>query len=138
MDDTVIDSSSGNAAPVPSSCVRLFWKFESHGATSKYVSETGKACAGSTMPKARSAVHPALRSRLADRRTFFSLFAFGLLFGFVGLLIAVPAAAAVGVLVGYAIERYRASAMYRGELPTSCRTAASVWWPACPTTGSQT
>ena len=46
---------------------------------------------------------------------FFSLFAFGLLFGFVGLLIAVPAAASVGVLFGYAIERYRASAMYRGD-----------------------
>ena len=32
----------------------------------------------------------------------FALFAFGALFGFVGLLVAVPAAAAVGVLVRFA------------------------------------
>ncbi len=48
---------------------------------------------------------------------FFSLFAFGLLFGFVGLLIAIPAAAAVGVLFNFAVERYRDSAMYRGHEP---------------------
>jgi len=47
---------------------------------------------------------------------FFSLFAFGLLFGFVGLLIAVPAASAVGVVFGYAIERYRDSELYSGEV----------------------
>jgi predicted PurR-regulated permease PerM len=45
----------------------------------------------------------------------FALFAFGALFGFVGLLIAVPAAAAVGVLVRFAIERYLQSPMYRGS-----------------------
>jgi predicted PurR-regulated permease PerM len=45
----------------------------------------------------------------------FSLFAFGSLFGFVGLLIAVPAAAAVAVLVRFAIARYLASPMYHGE-----------------------
>lgn len=45
----------------------------------------------------------------------FALFAFGALFGFVGLLIAVPAAAAVGVLVRFAIERYLESPMYRGS-----------------------
>ena len=39
---------------------------------------------------------------------------FALLFGFVGLLIAVPTAAAVGVLFGHAIERYRASAVVQG------------------------
>jgi predicted PurR-regulated permease PerM len=44
----------------------------------------------------------------------FALFAFGLLFGFVGLLLAIPAAAAVGVLLRFAIERYRASPLYRG------------------------
>jgi predicted PurR-regulated permease PerM len=44
----------------------------------------------------------------------FALFAFGALFGFVGLLIAVPAAAAVGVLVRFAISRYLESPMYRG------------------------
>ena len=44
----------------------------------------------------------------------FALFAFGLLFGFVGLLIAIPAAAAVGVLVRYGLSRYLASPIYRG------------------------
>ena len=36
----------------------------------------------------------------------FALFAFGALFGFVGMLIAVPAAASFGVLVRFAIARY--------------------------------
>jgi predicted PurR-regulated permease PerM len=45
----------------------------------------------------------------------FSLFAFGALFGFVGLLIAVPAAAAVAVLVRFAIARYLQSPLYRGH-----------------------
>jgi predicted PurR-regulated permease PerM len=44
----------------------------------------------------------------------FALFAFGLLFGFVGLLVAIPAAAAIGVLVRYGIARYLASPIYRG------------------------
>lgn len=44
----------------------------------------------------------------------FALFAFGYLFGFVGLLIAVPAAAAVAVLVRFAIGRYEASPLYKG------------------------
>jgi predicted PurR-regulated permease PerM len=44
----------------------------------------------------------------------FALFAFGLLFGFVGLMIAIPAAAAIGVLARYGIERYRKSEIYTG------------------------
>ena len=44
----------------------------------------------------------------------FALFAFGALFGFVGLLLAVPATAAIGVLVRFAIERYRRSPIYWG------------------------
>jgi predicted PurR-regulated permease PerM len=44
----------------------------------------------------------------------FSFFAFGLLFGFLGLLIAIPAAAAIGVLVRYAIGLYLDSPIYRG------------------------
>jgi predicted PurR-regulated permease PerM len=44
----------------------------------------------------------------------FSLFAFGYLFGFVGLLIAVPVAAAIGVLTRFALGQYMASPMYRG------------------------
>ncbi len=42
----------------------------------------------------------------------FALFAFGYLFGFVGLLIAVPLAAAIGVLVRYGIAQYYASPIY--------------------------
>ncbi|KQT52942.1 MULTISPECIES: AI-2E family transporter [unclassified Aureimonas] len=45
----------------------------------------------------------------------FALFAFGALFGFVGLLIAVPAAAAVGVLMRFVINQYMQSEMYYGR-----------------------
>ncbi|MEO3998727.1 AI-2E family transporter [Mesorhizobium sp. CAU 1732] len=45
----------------------------------------------------------------------FALVAFGALFGFVGLLVAVPAAAAVGVLTRFALSRYLASPLYRGH-----------------------
>ena len=45
----------------------------------------------------------------------FALFAFGALFGFVGLLIAVPAAAAVAVLVRFAISSYLESPLYKGH-----------------------
>jgi predicted PurR-regulated permease PerM len=44
----------------------------------------------------------------------FALLAFGYLFGFVGVLLAIPAAAAVGVLVRYGLKRYRESPIYRG------------------------
>jgi predicted PurR-regulated permease PerM len=42
----------------------------------------------------------------------FALFAFGYLFGFVGLLMAVPLAAAIGVLVRFAFRLYYASSLY--------------------------
>ena len=42
----------------------------------------------------------------------FALFAFGSLFGFVGLLVAVPASAAVAVLVRFALRRYLDSDLY--------------------------
>lgn len=45
----------------------------------------------------------------------FALFAFGALFGFVGLLIAVPAAAAIAVLVRFAIAKYLESPLYTGQ-----------------------
>jgi predicted PurR-regulated permease PerM len=45
----------------------------------------------------------------------FALFAFGALFGFTGLLIAVPAAAAIGVLVRFALEKYLDSDLYVGD-----------------------
>ncbi len=44
----------------------------------------------------------------------FALFAFGALFGFVGLLLAVPLAAAIGVLTRFAIRQYLASPLYTG------------------------
>ena len=47
----------------------------------------------------------------------FSLSAFGVLMGFTGLLIAVPVAAAIGVLVRFALSRYLASPFYRGHRP---------------------
>ncbi len=45
----------------------------------------------------------------------FALLAFGYLFGFVGLLVAVPMAATIGVLVRFALARYRQSSLYTGE-----------------------
>ena len=45
----------------------------------------------------------------------FALFAFGALFGFTGLLVAVPAAAAIAVLVRFAIARYLESPLYKGH-----------------------
>jgi predicted PurR-regulated permease PerM len=45
----------------------------------------------------------------------FALLAFGYLFGFVGLLVAVPMAATIGVLVRFALARYRESSLYTGE-----------------------
>ncbi len=44
----------------------------------------------------------------------FALSAFGALFGFVGMLVAVPVAASLGVLLRFGIERYRQSLLYRG------------------------
>ncbi len=44
----------------------------------------------------------------------FALLAGGSLFGFVGVLIAVPTAAVVGVIARHLVERYRASSLYRG------------------------
>ena len=52
----------------------------------------------------------------------FALLAGGSLFGFVGLLLAVPAAAVIGVLTRFAVLRYRDSRYYRGD-PT---------WPSSP------
>ena len=44
----------------------------------------------------------------------FALSAFGSVFGFVGMLVAVPVAASIGVFARFAIERYRGSLMYQG------------------------
>lgn len=45
----------------------------------------------------------------------FSLLAFGYLFGFVGLLVAIPVAAAIGVLTRFALRQYLASSYYTGN-----------------------
>jgi len=45
----------------------------------------------------------------------FALFAFGYLFGFVGLLLAVPLAAAIGVLARFAVRYYLTSPFYTGN-----------------------
>jgi predicted PurR-regulated permease PerM len=47
----------------------------------------------------------------------FALFAFGYLFGFVGMLLAVPLAAATGVLARFALRHYLASPLYTGGDP---------------------
>lgn len=51
----------------------------------------------------------------------FALFAGATLMGFVGILIAVPAAAVIGVLVRFALGRYRRSAVYDARQPQAVR-----------------
>lgn len=46
----------------------------------------------------------------------FALFAGGALFGFTGVLLAVPVAAVIGVLIRFAISRYKESELYRGDV----------------------
>ena len=60
----------------------------------------------------------------------FALFAFGYLFGFVGLLIAVPLAAAIGVLMRFALRQYYASPLYAAG-----PTASDVPRPTHPEKG---
>ncbi|MFK7837942.1 MAG: AI-2E family transporter [Sulfitobacter sp.] len=48
-----------------------------------------------------------------------SLSVFGTLFGFVGMLVAVPLAAALGVLTRFGVEQYRESLLYKGTHPAS-------------------
>ena len=47
----------------------------------------------------------------------FALFAGGTLYGFVGILVAVPAAAVIGVLARFALLRYRQSTLYDAGAP---------------------
>ena len=55
----------------------------------------------------------------------FALFAFGSLFGFIGLLVAVPASAAVAVVIRFALGRYLASEIYLGHARAAADTAQS-------------
>ena len=45
----------------------------------------------------------------------FALSVFGAIFGFVGMLVAVPMAAAMGVLVRFGINQYQSSLLYQGK-----------------------
>ncbi len=56
----------------------------------------------------------------------FALFAFGYLFGFVGLLMAVPLAAAVAVLTRFGLKQYLASKLYLGQPPPQIKTRKSA------------
>lgn len=47
----------------------------------------------------------------------FALSVFGTLFGFVGLLVAVPVTAALGVVIRYGVAQYMKGALYRGPQP---------------------
>ena len=49
----------------------------------------------------------------------FALLAFGTLFGFTGLIIAVPVAAAIGIILRFAMTRYRESPLYLGPPMTT-------------------
>ena len=56
----------------------------------------------------------------------FALVAFGALFGFTGLLIAVPVAAVIGVLARRLLVVYRASPFYRGRCAESSPSDAEI------------
>ncbi len=56
----------------------------------------------------------------------FALVAFGSLMGFVGLLLAVPLAAIMGVLARFALEQYLASPLYTGARARSAKAEVAV------------
>ena len=59
----------------------------------------------------------------------FALFAGGALYGFVGVLVAVPAAAVIGVLARFALARYRGSSLYdapRAEAETAANNVTRL------------
>lgn len=55
------------------------------------------------------------RIGLHPMAVIFAVMAGGVLFGFVGMLIALPAAAVINVMLRFAVERYRQSPLYVGE-----------------------
>ena len=60
----------------------------------------------------------------------FAVMAGGQLFGFLGMLLALPAAAVINVLLRYAHQRYRQSELYAGHGPTIVLDPRSVDVPA--------
>ena len=62
----------------------------------------------------------------------FALSAFGSMFGFVGMLIAVPVAAMLGVLTRFAVEQYQASLLYRGTEAPAAPAPALTTEPVKP------
>jgi predicted PurR-regulated permease PerM len=62
----------------------------------------------------------------------FALLAFGSLFGFVGLLLAVPLAAAVGVIARFGLQQYLGSHLYQGDAPALPSAAAGAALPPAP------
>jgi hypothetical protein len=64
-------------------------------------------CAGPKLVGKNVGLHPVW--------LLFAMVAFGYLLGFVGLLVAVPLAAAIAVLLRYWLERYWESPLYRGN-----------------------
>ncbi|MBN8630340.1 MAG: AI-2E family transporter [Rhodobacterales bacterium] len=62
----------------------------------------------------------------------FALSAFGTVFGFVGMLIAVPVAASIGVLTRFAIEQYRASLLYQGTSGVAAPAEPATPAPKAP------
>ncbi|MDZ4089344.1 MAG: AI-2E family transporter [Tabrizicola sp.] len=63
----------------------------------------------------------------------FALSAFGTVFGFVGMLIAVPVAASIGVLTRFGIEQYRSSLLYKGTTARAAMPPDSAPLSAGPT-----
>ena len=62
----------------------------------------------------------------------FALFVFSYLFGFVGMLVAVPVAAAIGVLVRYGLKVYLASPVYHGHDAPEAAASARAAPPVAP------
>jgi predicted PurR-regulated permease PerM len=61
-----------------------------------------------------------------------ALSAFGTVFGFVGMLIAVPVAASIGVLTRFGMEQYRSSLLYQGRTGAPVATASFTSAPQPP------
>ena len=74
----------------------------------------------------RIGLHPAA--------VIFAVLAGGQLFGFLGMLLALPVAAIANVLLRYAHERYTHSRLYAGQAPADDAAASMIIMPVAPTT----